>query len=282
VDGAQPSGHALTSTGLFDLLRALILGIVEGVTEFIPVSSTGHLILVGDWIGFEGERAKVFEIVIQLGAILAIVWLYRATFVAAALGWRRDPAARRLFVNLAVAFFPAAVVGVLAHRWITDHLFNPLTVALALVVGGVAMLVVERCVGPPRVASVRDVPPRVALGVGLVQVLSLFPGVSRSGATIMGGLGFGLSRPAATEFSFFLAVPIMVAATGFDLLANLGVLGAGDAPMFLIGFVTSFVSAVVVVKAFLRFVSGHSFAGFAWYRIVFGLVLLAVYGAWRS
>ncbi len=264
-----------------DLLRALILGIVEGITEFIPVSSTGHLILVGHWLGFEGERAKVFEIVIQLGAILAVVWLYRDMFRRLAVAWPRDRSARRLLANLVIAFLPAGVVGFLAHRWITAHLFNPTTVAVALVLGGVAMLVVERFAGAPRLLAVDELSPRTALGIGLAQVLALFPGVSRSGATIMGGLGLGLSRPAATEFSFFLAVPVMLVATGFDLVSNLSVLSPHDLPLFLVGLVTSFASALVVVQAFLRFVSRHRFRGFAWYRIVVGVLLLAmqVWGA---
>jgi undecaprenyl-diphosphatase len=261
-----------------DLLRALVLGIVEGITEFIPVSSTGHLILVGHWLGFADERAKVFEIVIQIGAILSVVWLYRGTFGRLVVGWPRDRPARRLLVNLGIAFVPAALVGLLAHRWITAHLFNPTTVAVALVLGGIAMLIVESTAGAPRVFDMDEITPRTALGIGIAQVLSLIPGVSRSGATIMGALGLGLSRPAATEFSFFLAVPIMLAATGFDLIANLSVLSPGDAPLFLVGLVTSFVSALVVVKAFLRFVSRHRFRGFAWYRIVVGIVLLAVNG----
>jgi undecaprenyl-diphosphatase len=259
-----------------DLLRALILGVVEGVTEFIPVSSTGHLILVGHWLGFTGDRATVFEIVIQLGAILAVVWLYRDTFVHAATAWTREASARRLVTNLAIAFLPAAVVGFVAHRWITAHLFNPTTVAAALVAGGLAILGVERFAGPTRVATVDDLRPRTALGIGLAQVLSLVPGVSRSGATILGGLGLGLSRPAATQFSFFLAVPVMVAATGLDLVSNLSILSLSDLPVFLVGFVASFVSALVVVQAFLRFVSGHSFRAFAWYRILLGGLLLAL------
>jgi undecaprenyl-diphosphatase len=229
-----------------DLLRALILGVVEGVTEFIPVSSTGHLILVGHWLGFVGERAEVFEIVIQLGAILAVVWLYRDTFLRAALAWPRDRSARRLLTNLGIAFLPAAIVGFLAHRWITANLFNPISVALALIAGGIAILVVERFAGAPRVLTVDELPPRTALGIGLAQVLSLFPGVSRSGATIMGGLSLGLSRPAATEFSFFLAVPVMLAATGFDLVSNLSILSARDLPLFTVGLVTCLTSRASV------------------------------------
>jgi undecaprenyl-diphosphatase len=261
-----------------DLLRALLLGIVEGATEFIPVSSTGHLILAGHWLAFTGERAKVFEVVIQVGAILAIVWLYRGTFIRLALGWPRDAAAQRLLRNLEIAFLPAAVVGFLTHRFIQTYLFDPRIVAWALVVGGVAMLIVERRAPPARIATVDELPPRTALGIGLAQVLALIPGVSRSAATIMGGLGLGLSRPAATEFSFFLAVPVILAAGGFDLVANLGVLTARDLPLFAVGLATSFVAALIVVQIFVRFVSRHRFTGFAWYRIVVGVLLLALFG----
>ncbi len=260
-----------------ELIHALVLGLVEGATEFIPVSSTGHLILVGDWLGFHGEFAATFEIVIQLGAILAVVWLYRSRLWKVVRGLPGDAVARRLTWNLILAFVPAAVVGVLAHRWIKAVLFNPVTVATALVIGGIVILVIERMRPPVRAPAVDDIPPRTALGIGIAQVASLVPGVSRSGATIMGGLGLGLSREAAAEFSFFLAIPVMVAATGFELATTPQVLSPDRLLIVAVGFATSFVSAVFVVKAFLRFVSSHTFAVFAWYRIVFGLVLLAWY-----
>jgi undecaprenyl-diphosphatase len=256
------------------LLKAAVLGLVEGATEFIPVSSTGHLIVVGKWLGLVDERAKTFEIFIQLGAILAIVWLYRVRLGRTVLAARQDPRSQRFIGNLLIAFVPAALVGFLAHDWIKGHLFNPTVVAAALVVGGVVILLIERWTPVPKVHDVNDVPPRTAFGIGLAQVLSLIPGTSRSGATIMGGYALGLSRVAATEFSFFLAIPVMLAATMYDLLKSWSALTPADAPMFAVGFVVSFLTAVVVVRAFLAYVSGHSFGAFAWYRIVFGIVLL--------
>ena len=256
------------------LLKAAVLGLVEGATEFIPVSSTGHLIVVSDWLGLVDERAKTFDIFIQLGAILAIVWLYRVRLARTVLAARQDLRSRRFIGNLLVAFLPAALVGLAAHDWIKARLFNPTVVAVALVVGGLLILLIERWSPVPRVNDVNDVPPRTALGIGLAQVLSLIPGTSRSGATIMGGYAMGLSRIAATEFSFFLAIPVMLAATMYDLLKSWSVLVPADVPMFGVGFVVSFLTAVIVVRAFLAYVSGHSFAAFAWYRIAFGMLLL--------
>lgn len=256
------------------LLKGAILGLVEGATEFIPVSSTGHLILVSSWLGLVDERAKTFDIFIQLGAILAIVWLYRVRLVGSVVAARRDTASRRLFVSLFIAFLPAAIVGFLTHDWIKARLFNPTVVAVALVVGGILILLIERWSPQSRIGDVYEVPPRTALGIGLAQVLSLIPGTSRSGATIMGGYSLGLTRTAATEFSFFLAIPVMLAATAYDLLKSWSVLAVTDVPMFMVGFIVSFVSALIVVKAFLSYVSRHSFRVFAWYRIAFGTVLL--------
>ena len=263
---------------LHPLVKAAILGVVEGATEFIPVSSTGHLIVVGDWLGFTGEDAKAFEIFIQLGAILAIVWLYRTRLWQMVRTARTDPTARRLVTNLFVAFLPAAVVGLLAHKAIKAYLFSPLVVATSLVLGGIAILLIERWRPVPHVRSVDKVPPRTALGIGLAQVLSLMPGTSRSGATIMGGYCLGLTREAATEFSFFLAIPTMVAATGYDLAKSAGTLSASDLSIFAVGFVVAFVSAVLVVRAFVAYVARSSFAAFAWYRIAFGALLLIWYG----
>jgi undecaprenyl-diphosphatase len=255
-------------------IKAVVLGLVEGATEFIPVSSTGHLIVASEWLGQVDERAKTFDIFIQLGAILAIVWLYRVRLTHAVVAARHDPASRRFLLNLAIAFLPAAAVGFLIHGWIKEHLFNVPVVAAALVVGGIAILLIERWSPRTRFEEITDVPPATALGIGLAQVLSLVPGTSRSGATIMGAYALGLSRKAATEFSFFLAVPVMFAATLYDLLKSAGALTSADFPFFATGFVVSFLSALVVVKAFLSYVSHHSFAAFAWYRIVFGAVLL--------
>ncbi|HEX5004175.1 MAG TPA: undecaprenyl-diphosphate phosphatase [Gemmatimonadales bacterium] len=256
------------------LLQAAILGLVEGVTEFIPVSSTGHLIVAGDLLGVTGERAKTFEIFIQLGAILAVVWVYRKRFLAIAGGLGRDASSRLFVLNLALAFLPAAVVGLLAHRWIKEHLFTVPTVAGALVAGGLAILLIERTRPVERVPTVDVLPPRLALGVGFAQVLALFPGVSRAGATILGGYLLGLSRTAATEFSFFLAIPVMFAATLLDLVSSRGHLTAGDIPMFTVGFVVAFLSALVVIRAFIGFVARRDFTPFAWYRIAAGSALL--------
>jgi undecaprenyl-diphosphatase len=258
------------------LAKAVILGLVEGVTEFIPVSSTGHLILASRWLGESGEAAKTFDIFIQLGAILAVVWLYRARLARAILDARARPESRRFILNLVIAFLPAAIVGFLAHDWIKARLFTPTVVAAALVVGGLLILLIERLRPRERVAAVDDLAPSTALGIGLAQVLSLIPGTSRSGATIMGGYALGLSRRAATEFSFFLSIPVMFAATLFDLVKSRGALTAGDTPAFAVGFIVAFVSALVVVKAFLGYVSRHNFSAFAWYRIALGALLLLV------
>lgn len=256
------------------LLGAAILGLVEGATEFIPVSSTGHLIVASDWLGFRDQSAKTFDIFIQLGAILAIVWLYRARFTHALLAAGQDRESRRFLGNLIIAFVPAAVVGFLAHDWIKERLFNPGVVAVAMIAGGVLILLIERWAPASRYEDVNRIPPRTALGIGLAQVLSLIPGTSRSGATILGGYALRLSRVAATEFSFFLAVPVMLAATLYDLLKSWSVLSSGDLPVFAIGFVVAFVTALLVVRAFLSYVSHHTFRAFAWYRIAFGVVLL--------
>ena len=255
-----------------------MLGLVEGATEFVPVSSTGHLIVVSNWLHLVDERAKTFDIFIQLGAILAIVWLYRRRLGQVVLSAGRNSQSRRFVSNLLIAFLPAAVVGFLAHDWIKARLFNPVVVAVALVVGGVLILIIERWSPQSTVTEVDDLRPRTALGIGLAQVLSLVPGTSRSGATIMGGYVLGLSRVAATEFSFFLAIPVMLAATLYDLLKSWSYLAPSDAPMFVVGFIVSFASAVVVVRGFLRYVSRHSFAVFAWYRIVLGVLLLLARG----
>jgi undecaprenyl-diphosphatase len=258
-------------------LKAVVLGLVEGVTEFIPVSSTGHLILVGRWLAFEGDAETTFNIVIQLGAILAVLWLYRARVFGTLANWQSDGASRRLLINLIIAFVPAAVMGLLMHDFITERLFNPRVVAVSLVVGGIVMLVIERWRPTPTTEVVDDLSARAALGIGLAQVLSLIPGVSRSGATIMGAIALGTSRVAATEFSFFLAIPVMLAATGYELIGSIDLLSAEQLSMVAIGFVVSFASALVVVKALIGFVSRHTFVPFAWYRIVFGVILLAFY-----
>jgi len=258
-----------------DLLwKAVVLGLVEGATEFVPVSSTGHLILVSNWLHLVDERAKTFDIFIQLGAILAVVWLYRRRLTGTVISAGRNAESRQFLLNLLIAFLPAAAIGFLAHDWIKTRLFNPEVVIAALIVGGVLILLIEHWSPRGTIDEVNRVPPRTAFGIGLAQVLSLVPGTSRSGATIMGGYALGLTRVAATEFSFFLAIPVMLAATGYDLLKSWSTLTRADVPMFLVGFGVSFLSALVVVKALLRYVSGHSFRVFAWYRIALGALLL--------
>jgi undecaprenyl-diphosphatase len=256
-----------------ELLDAVILGVVEGVTEFLPISSTGHLIVAGSLLDFTGERAKTFEIVIQFGAILAVMALYRERF-RVLFAELRSPVQRRFALNLAAGFLPAAVIGLLIHHWIKAHAFVPLVVSWTMVLGGVAILGIERWRPAVSVDTVDEIRLPTALGIGLAQTLALIPGVSRSGATIMGGYLLGCSRRAATEFSFFLAVPVIAAAAGYDLFKGLPDLTAHDVPLFLVGFAVAFVSAFVVVGRFLRYVSGHSFAAFAWYRIVAGTILL--------
>ena len=262
---------------LHPLLDALILGVVEGLTEFLPVSSTGHLILASDFLGLNDEKGKVFDIVIQLGAILAVCWEFRARFARAFSGLGRDPVQRRFAANLMVAFIPAAVVGLLFQKQIKEFLFNPVSVAIALIVGAIVIFGVERWYerhGAPRVNAVDEMTWKDALKVGLAQCFSLIPGTSRSGATIMGGMLFGLSRQVATEFSFFLAVPIMFAATGYQLLKYRHLLTADDIGPFAVGFVVSFVAALAAVKGLIRYVAHHDFRAFAWYRIALGAVVL--------
>lgn len=260
------------------LFKAFLLGLVEGATEFLPVSSTGHLIIVGDFLGFNDERAKVFDIAIQLGAILAVCWEYRERIARVLGGLRTDPVAQRFTINLIVAFLPAMVFGLLLHRIIKDHLFNPFNVAVMLVAGGFVILYIEHFYNRKHhIETVDEMRWTDALKVGFAQSVAMVPGVSRSGATIMGGLIFGLSRKAATEFSFFLAIPTMFAATTYDVYKNRALLEVGDVPLFAVGFITAFIAALIAVKSLLRFVSNHTYVGFAWYRILFGGVLLAYY-----
>ena len=258
-------------------LQALLLGIVEGLTEFLPISSTGHQIIVADLLGFGGARAQAFNIIIQLGAILAVIWEYRLRIIAIVSGVPRDRGAQRFTINLLVAFLPAATMGVLFADLIHAWLFNPLTVACALVVGGVLMLWVEQRTHAVAVETVEQMHWSQALKVGCAQCLALVPGTSRSGATIIGGMLFGLSRRAATEFSFFLAMPTMVGAAVYSGYKYRELFHAADLPVFAVGFVTSFVFAMVAVRALLKFVSSHSYAAFAWYRIGFGLLILATW-----
>ena len=264
-------------------LVALILGIVEGLTEFLPVSSTGHLIVAGSLLGYTGEEAKVFEIVIQAGAILAVCWEYRVRLIGVLAGLPRQRAAQRFALNLVIAFLPAAVLGLLFNRAIKSVLFAPVPVALAFIVGALVILWVERrqrTRGRPRIDDVDDVRWTDALKIGFAQAFALVPGTSRSGATIMGGMIFGLSRRAATEFSFFLAIPTLLAACAYEAIRNRHLLAHADAARFGIGFAAAFVSAFLCVRWLLRYVSHHDFVPFAWYRIAFGIVIL--YTAWRG
>ncbi|MHB1083937.1 MAG: undecaprenyl-diphosphate phosphatase [Thiobacillus sp.] len=263
------------------LLNALILGIIEGLTEFLPVSSTGHLILAGQLLGFNDEKGKVFEIAIQFAAILAVVWEYRARLGHTVVSLRTEPASRRLAINLIVAFMPAAVLGLLFIKQIKFYLFNPIVVASALIIGGVLILWAERRKHVVRAETIDDMTWRDALKVGFAQALAMIPGTSRSGATIIGGLFFGLSRKAATEFSFFLAIPTMFAATFYDVFKNRALFSADDISLFAVGGIASFISALLAVRGLIRFISNHDFTVFAWYRIVFGvLVLLTAYMGW--
>lgn len=256
------------------LFKALILGIVEGVTEFLPISSTGHLILAGDLLDFNNEKGKVFTIVIQLGAILAVCWEYRAKIIDVVTGIGSDKAANRFVLNLFIAFLPAAILGLLFIKTIKYYLFHPLPVAMALIIGGVLILWAERRDHVVDVEQVDDMDWKHALKIGLAQCLALIPGTSRSGATIIGGLLFGLSRKAAAEFSFFLAIPIMFAATFYDVYRHHEILEFNDLGMFAVGFVAAFFSALLAVRALMRFISNHDFTVFAWYRIAFGIIIL--------
>jgi undecaprenyl-diphosphatase len=260
---------------ILSLIKAVILGIVEGTTEFIPVSSTGHLIVVQNWLDFTGKKEFAFSIFIQLGAILAVVWLYRKKLFSVAVNWPRDAKARQLIINLILGTIPAIVIGLPTEDWIEAHFFKPIPVALALVLGGVAILLVERRYQKPVVDYVDDISLKKAFYVGVIQVLAiLFPGVSRSGATIMGGMVLGMSRTAATEFSFFLAIPAIFGASILKLIGAIDIITWADAPVFAAGFLVSWASALLVINGFLAFVSRNSFVAFAWYRIAFGIFLL--------
>lgn len=259
------------------LLKAALLGVVEGLTEFLPVSSTGHLIIIGDLLDFNDDKGKVFEIAIQLAAILAVIWAYRQKVGQVTQGlWHREAAAWRFTTNLLIAFMPAAILGLMFHSSIKALLWSPVSVAIALILGGFVILFVEKRMQrvAPRIHSVDEMTWKDALKVGTAQSFALIPGTSRSGATIMGGLIFGLSRTAATEFSFFLAIPTMIAATTYDVYKNWDLFTLADLPMFAVGFVLSFIAAMIAVKALLHYVSNHTFVPFAWYRIVLGVIVL--------
>ena len=266
------------------LAKAALMGIVEGLTEFLPISSTGHLILAGALLGFDDEKAKVFDIAIQTGAIFAVVLVYWQKLKSTVLGLPTQPQARALVRNVLIAFLPAVVLGLLFGKAIKAHLFTPEVVASTFILGDFIILWAERRQAAAddvqtgtfsRVQTVDDLSALDALKVGLVQCLAMVPGTSRSGATIIGGMVLGLSRRAATDFSFFLAIPTLIGAGGYSLYKERALLSLGDAPLFAVGLLFSFLSAWLCVRWLLRFISTHSFTGFAYYRIVFGLLVLA-------
>ncbi|MFY9511975.1 MAG: undecaprenyl-diphosphate phosphatase [Rubrivivax sp.] len=272
------------------LLKAAIMGVVEGLTEFLPISSTGHLILAGSLLNFTGETAKVFEIAIQTGAMFAVVWQYRERLARTVTGLTREAQAQRFALNVLIAFIPAVVLGLAFGKVVKAHLFHPVPVATAFIVGGFIILWVERrhrrqfggrdLEGQrrARVETVDDMGPLDALKVGLIQCLALVPGTSRSGATIIGGMVFGLSRRCATEFSFYLGIPTLMGAGAYSVWKERAALHAADLPLFAVGLVFAFFSALLCIRWLIRFVSSHDFTGFAWYRIVFGgVVLLTAY-----
>jgi undecaprenyl-diphosphatase len=255
-------------------INAIIMGVVEGLTEYLPVSSTGHLLLMNEILGFQGPEGNVFEIVIQSGAILSVLVVYFMRLWTVAVDAPRNPQARRFIYAVLLAFAPAMVIGYFAHDFIKSVLFNPLVVAISLIVGGLAILWIEKKAPAPNVDQIEHMPLKTAFYIGLAQCLAMIPGVSRSGATILGSLMLRVERKTAAEFSFFLAIPTMVAATAYDLYKNIEHLSNDDGALIAIGFVTAFLSALIVVKTFVAFVGRHGFAPFAWYRIGAGTIAL--------
>lgn len=260
------------------LWTAIILGVVEGLTEFLPVSSTGHLILVGHALGMTGDYAVSFEIAIQLGSILSVVVYFRARLWSLLQRFPTDPPSRRLTYGIGLAFLPAAFLGLAVHKWIEAHLFGPVTVACALIAGGVAIVIIEHTVKERRITELEQVGFQQAWWVGVAQCFSLFPGVSRSGATIMGGLLTGMDRTTAIEFSFLLALPTMIAATGYKIVKSHALLLQGDPLLFPVGLAAAFLTGLLVIAGFLTFIKQHTFKPFAYYRIALGLLVLAVLG----
>ncbi|MGI4849204.1 MAG: undecaprenyl-diphosphate phosphatase, partial [Janthinobacterium lividum] len=259
-------------------LKAIIMGIVEGLTEFLPISSTGHLILAGSLLDFTGDKVKVFEIAIQAGAMLSVCWEFRTRIGVVLTNMFTEPRSRKFAINVIIAFLPAAILGVLFSKAIKAHLFAPVPVALAFIIGGVIILWLERRLrNNPRAARVETIDEMSmvdAFKVGCAQAFALVPGTSRSGASIIGGMLFGLSRKAATEFSFFLAIPTLFGATFYSIYKERAILSMADLPLFAIGGLAAFISAFFCVRWLLRYISTHDFTMFAWYRIVFGLFIL--------
>jgi len=264
------------------LIKAAIMGIVEGLTEFLPISSTGHLILTGSLLGMTDDKSKVFDVAIQTGAIGAVIIVYWQRIFGAISEMGSSERARRFVMNVAIGFLPAAVIGFFLYKKIKVYLFNGPVVASAFIIGGLIILWVERVAKPKaRIMEVDDMSPLDALKVGFVQCLGMIPGTSRSGSTIIGGMLLGLSRKAATDYSFFLAIPTLVAAGGYSLWKERALLSMADLPLFAVGFVVSFLSAWICVRWLLRYIATHSFVVFAWYRIAFGIVVLATaYSGW--
>lgn len=260
------------------LLKALLLGIVEGATEFLPISSTGHLIIVSDLIDFmDKSRRDVFEIFIQLGAILSVCWLYQKRLMDVVKHIAKDRQAQRFVLNLLLAFLPLALIGLALHKQIKALLFNPIAVACALIVGGLIILWVEQLKLKPVTHDIQHMTMRQAIKIGLFQALALIPGVSRAGATILGAMSVGLARRVATEFSFFLAIPVMFVASAYDLLKHRDLLSSSDWGVFGLGFIAAFFSALLAIKTFLRFIAQHDFKLFAYYRIVLGIIVLCYF-----
>jgi len=259
---------------MLHLIEAAVLGLVEALTEFLPVSSTGHLILAAELLHFEGPPGKVFEVVIQMGAILAVVVIYWRRFWDVLRGLGRDPGANHFVMAILLAFLPAAVIGAVAHSYIKAFLFTPMVVAIALILGGIAILVIERNRPVPTVNQIERFSPKLALGIGLVQCIAMIPGVSRSGATILGALLMGVTRKTAAEFSFFLAIPTLSGAAVYDLYKNRATLSADGMELIAVGFIAAFLGSLWVIRWFVGFVSRHGFAPFAWYRIIVGSILM--------
>ena len=261
-----------------EFLTALFLGFVEGLTEFIPVSSTAHLILLTEGMNFPAPPGHVFEVFIQIGAIFAVVLLYRRKLWQTLMGLTGDPVAQRFTVNLIVGTIPAVILGGLGHGWIKSHLYNPQVIAVTLFVGGVLILILEKRFNKPRIFEVDGVTPKLAFLIGCFQTIALIPGVSRSGATIMGSLALGLSRTAAAEFSFFLAIPVMFGAVAYDLYKNWAALMSyPHLELMMVGLLASLLTALVVLKAALRLIKGYGFASFAWYRIVLSACVVYIF-----
>lgn len=260
------------------LLIAVILGVVEGITEFLPISSTGHLIIVGHYLEFTGDLATTFEISIQLGSILAVVFYFREKILFLLKNAKTDESARNFLLAIAAAFMPAAVIGLLVHSWIEEYLFNPITVACALILGGVLIIIIEKKAYDPKITKLEKVGIKNGFLVGCAQCCALFPGMSRSASTIMGGLLLKMDRITAAEFSFFLAIPTMFAATGYDLVKNRDVLDGDGLQIILIGLVIAFFSSLLVINFLFAFIKKYNFQPFAYYRIILGVLILTFWG----